>query len=376
MAMGAIDAGTLPDGVASSLRKKTMDSFILHALRNVTIFVGLLLGGAQASRAESLPALGADISKTSVSGLSSGAFMAVQFQVAYSKTVSGAGVIAGGPFGCAYTPGTEHNPNYALVLIENAARALTQCMQDNGVPAASELVDRAASLAKADKIDPLEGLAADRVYLFWGGRDTTVTRPVMNAANEFFIKAGVPAANIIFEENKKAAHAFVTEDSGLPCGAPGAPYVNDCDYDQARAVLTQIRGPLKPAGKVVDANYVTFNQESFTKGFYEPGFSHEGVAYIPSDCREHPGCSVHVVFHGCEQGRKLVGDDVVKGAGYAKWAEGNRLIVLFPQVEPGPLNPKGCWDWWGYTGPRFLEREAPQMLAVRRMLERLGSPAS
>ncbi|NJM35291.1 MAG: hypothetical protein HC850_11920 [Rhodomicrobium sp.] len=49
-------------------------------------------------------------------------------------------------------------------------------------------------------------------------------------------------------------------------------------------------------------------------------------------------------------------------------------MLLFPQVEPTTLNPNGCWDWWGYTGPQFLERDAPQMVAVKRMLDRLTSP--
>ena len=41
-----------------------------------------------------------------VSGLSSGGFFAHQFHVAFSKLVQGAGIIAGGPFGC-----VENIPN-------------------------------------------------------------------------------------------------------------------------------------------------------------------------------------------------------------------------------------------------------------------------
>ena len=69
--------------------------------------------------------------------------------------------------------------------------------------------------------------------------------------------------------------------------------------------------------------------------------------------------------------------------GYNRWAPSNALIVLYPQtvarygVGGWPasfvLNPNACWDWWGYTGPHFLERDAPQMLAVHRMLDQLGS---
>ena len=48
-----------------------------------------------------LPALGAELGATSVSGLSAGAFMASQFQIAHSRIVIGAGIVAGGPYGCA-----------------------------------------------------------------------------------------------------------------------------------------------------------------------------------------------------------------------------------------------------------------------------------
>ena len=53
--------------------------------------------------AEQLPALGADLSATSVSGLSSGAYMAGQIEVAHSSQIVGAGIVAGGPFACAET---------------------------------------------------------------------------------------------------------------------------------------------------------------------------------------------------------------------------------------------------------------------------------
>src|SRR5687767_11315402 len=41
-----------------------------------------------------------DRAVVTVSGLSSGAFFAHQFHVAYSSLVEGAGLIAGGPYGC------------------------------------------------------------------------------------------------------------------------------------------------------------------------------------------------------------------------------------------------------------------------------------
>src|SRR4051794_11105406 len=57
-----------------------------------------LPGGAQTVN---LPALKVDTTQISVSGLSSGGFMAVQFEVAYSASLKGAGAIAAGPYDCA-----------------------------------------------------------------------------------------------------------------------------------------------------------------------------------------------------------------------------------------------------------------------------------
>jgi poly(3-hydroxybutyrate) depolymerase len=73
-----------------------------------------------------------------------------------------------------------------------------------------------------------------------------------------------------------------------------------------------------------------------------------------------------------------VGDAFIKESGFARWADTNRLIVLFPQVAASPINPQGCWDWWGYTGSQYLTRDAPQIAAVNRMLDSLqasGGPA-
>src|SRR5262245_26009489 len=48
-----------------------------------------------------LPSYNVDINQTSVSGLSAGAYMAVQFDIAFSSMLRGAGIIAGGPYYCA-----------------------------------------------------------------------------------------------------------------------------------------------------------------------------------------------------------------------------------------------------------------------------------
>lgn len=326
-------------------------------------------------KAAPLPALGADTSRISVSGLSSGGYMAGQFQVAYSKLVIGSGIVAGGPYACAYAPGAEAQAVWLSALTMNALRAQGQCMADSGtffsaIPTALELLGRAKTLEKAGKIDALANLHNHKVYLFWGGRDDRVVQGVVTRAVDFYQRAGVPTDNISFVTLPTAAHAFVTDELGLACGTKGSPYLNDCDYDQAGAILTRIHGPLKPAGLEVESSFVSFDQTPYSSAGTDAMLADTGMAYIPANCRKNEGCGVHVAFHGCEQGGDAF-TTFVKNAGYARWAESNRLIVLFPRVRTGRLNPKGCWDWWGYTGPQFLERDAPQMLAVRQMIDQL-----
>src|SRR5215471_3577712 len=62
------------------------------------IIVGIAPAAAQS---DALSAFNADIRESSISGISSGAFMAVQFAVAWSSVVTGVGVVAGGPYYCA-----------------------------------------------------------------------------------------------------------------------------------------------------------------------------------------------------------------------------------------------------------------------------------
>ena len=70
-----------------------------------------------------------------------------------------------------------------------------------------------------------------------------------------------------------------------------------------------------------------------------------------------------------------MGDAVTVGAGYNRWAETNRIIVLYPQTHATWSNPNACWDWWGYTGTVYATKAGVQMAAVHRMLLALaGKP--
>jgi hypothetical protein len=324
-----------------------------------------------------LPALAARIDDTSVSGISSGAYMAGQFQFAHSELVSGAAVIAGGPYGCAESVFADAIPGPGAAFL-NLSKAVNGCMLNAlmmfGIPNEELLIDKAERRAERGLIGPLDKVRSDKVYLFAGTEDRTVVPPIVRTAASFYAKLGVPRSQIKLIDTLAAGHAFVTEDKGLACDRTGKPFVVDCDYDQAADLLTHIYGELQPRASQLSGTYVVFDQRPFTRDLADHGLAERGIAYVPKTCAGGEQCRVHIGFHGCAQNRATVGDAFVTGTGLERWADTNRLIVLFPQTATTPLNPQACWDWWGYTGHEYLTRQAPQIIAVHRMLERLGSP--
>ena len=86
-------------------------------------------------------------------------------------------------------------------------------------------------------------------------------------------------------------------------------------------------------------------------------------------------CRLHIAFHGCRQGADQGGEAFVRDAGYNRWADAHGLVVLYPQARRSlllPMNPEGCWDWWGYSGARYAVRDGPQVGAVRAMVRALA----
>lgn len=309
---------------------------------------------------DELPALRLARDSLTVSGVSAGGYMAVQYQVAYSAAVAGAGIVAAGPWYCAEG---------------SVGAALGRCMK-GGEPAPDvpALVAAARQAAAEGRIDDVQGLAPDRIWVFHGTNDDVVRRPVTDALVAFY-RAFVPAGNIRYETDIAAAHGFPTLDEGLRCDASGEPWLNDCDYDAAGELLQHLYGPLRPPQDTPDARLRAFDQYRYADRGTSSTLERTGYVYVPQRCAAGATCRIHVAFHGCRQGTAFVGRAFVRNAGYNRWAEANDIVVLYPQVASSlvaPLNPQGCWDWWGYTGADYASRGGAQLASVHRMLEALG----
>ncbi len=307
-----------------------------------------------------LPRLDIDPQSVTVSGVSSGGYMATQFQVAHGALIAGAAVVAAGPYYC-----SEGQLGLAL------ERCMTAAREAIPVPA---LVSAARALAASGEIDALETLAADRVWVFHGTLDETVSAGVTQSLVDFY-REFIAAPQIAFEFDTTAAHTFPTLASGTDCAVAESPYVGACGFDGAGALLRQMYGTLEPRSDA-GSGLRRFDQRPYRERSGSAGLADEGLLFLPSACATHARCRLHIVFHGCRQGMEFVEDHFASLAGYNEWAESNAIVVLYPQVRSTfvPLNPRGCWDWWGYEGPEFATRNGPQIRAVRAMIDDIMEP--
>eukprot|EP00162_Nutomonas_longa_P009852 comp19532_c0_seq1/m.37193 comp19532_c0_seq1/g.37193 ORF comp19532_c0_seq1/g.37193 comp19532_c0_seq1/m.37193 type:complete len:320 (-) comp19532_c0_seq1:76-1035(-) len=292
-----------------------------------------------------------------VSGLSAGAFMAVQYHVAYSSQVAGAAVFAGGPFYCA-----QNMVEYAL----------TSCMSTPFLLDIDPLIKATASFAQDGSIDPVAGIKNDRVFLYSGTGDTVVKTDVVKKAGDYYVKFGAQVSSVF---NISSEHCIPTVNYGNSCGDLGSPYINKCDFDGAGAALQylfnrKLNAPTTP----VSNNFVTIDQTKyFPNGDSVSGLNDQGYVYVPSACQNGASCALHIDFHGCNQDPDQLGMTYVQHAGYADWAETNNIIVLFPQAkEEMPSNMEGCFDWWGYGSSDYATQKGPQMATVKAMADALS----
>lgn len=354
--------------------------------------------------------------QVSISGISSGAAMAVQFAVAHSKTVRGVAEIAGPGWGCAQG---------------RISQAVNDCLCTRD-PLPSR-VDQARSLAKQGLIDPLhddkpQGLS--RAFVFHSMGDATVLAP-SGQASVSFLTDFIGAAPIVDwgngqDDSDHAGHGFIAPTGGDACRADGheQTYVRHCGgEDNARDLFKALYPdvPTTPADRVADipdADLQPFDQQPYidaVKGkgayiapddlafYFWPTRSERrqnldmaatGYVYVPPSCRMADAhCRVHIALHGCKQDARVFAQQ----AGYDNWAEHYRVIVVYPALQPSgsPVseacsagevstwldsawakpNPNGCWDWWGYLdggdNTRYLTKAAPQMQVLERIIEAL-----
>ena len=335
-----------------------------------------------------------DADSVTVSGLSSGGFFAHQFHIAFSSLVTGAGILAGGPYGCVEV---IDNPFWPFKKLDKTSAAVVACTHTLGSrfwglrpkpPTANDVHQLIDATYKDGEIDDPANLANDRVWLFRGELDAVVPEAVAGSLADLYSRLGVDDAALHVEmgdPDRPVNHGMPVDsfsgESRFPprdCEIYEVPFVIECGYDAAGLMLrhlypeTFVDVPEDPH----DAGSLhAFDQTAFYEASASAGLSGVGYIYVPNACRSNE-CRLHVAFHGCRQnvdaqGQDRIHDDFIRDAGYNRWAAANMIVVLYPQATAAAGNPRACWDFWGYSGDEWRTRDGVQMRAVNAMINQL-----
>jgi poly(3-hydroxybutyrate) depolymerase len=338
---------------------------IICTLRHVMLALGvlaLLCVSGHAQTVSPLNAYNVNPNTVTVAGISSGGFMAVQLQIAYSKRIFGTAVFAGGPYDCA-----EDSSNLAQ----------GQCESGNGIPLQT-LLDYTNTQAANGTIDPTSEVASKPIYMFSGTNDTTVHQAVMDALKQYYLNY-TSASNVTYNNNTAAAHAWISPAGPNSCSSSFIPYINDCGLDPEQSFLTLFYGTLEPKSTgPLGGSYIQFDQNAFVASGHAKDISMDstGWVYVPANCKAGQACRLVVALHGCLQYPGIIQQQFVQKSGINEWADTNNIIVLYPQATSSfsnPSNPLGCWDWWGYSSPNYALKSAPQMTAIMAMVSQITS---
>jgi hypothetical protein len=383
----------------------------------------------------------------SISGISSGGFMAAQMATIYSSQFSHIGVVAGGYFGCARNHyqeqmelsrknlqgltvffSAEFDPlsiwkgdlKHALQLapLNPLYQALSICMQKPNL--ALPMQEQLEELEGKKLIDRRENLKNQKYLIYHGKKDSVVLPEMQNIHKDFLTTAGVLPENIqILSSN--GGHNFPTDKkSNGPCSAQSVPYLAHCKLDLAGEIL---RKALNKSELLRSAHPIAklYKVSQFVDGVKPNSIAEYGYLAASQSCLENPtSCHLHVALHGCEmsdsfdenfdklyaqsaQRRYLQMRDketaamapwlrlpyieqrkpkmgalkFAQGAGYLDYvSDENRLMVLFPQtwigIENYPGNPKGCWDWYGYTGADYLTNQGAEPAWLMKFIQQVA----
>ncbi|GHG77198.1 depolymerase [Alishewanella longhuensis] len=328
--------------------------FISSILLNSVAFSAEALNDS-ASAAESLPSLNL-ASEITLSGLSSGAYMAGQYHQAFAEEVSGVAMLAAGPVYCAQN---------------NLQQAIGHCMANpQSAPDLAAIEQTLTMLREQGLLAPLTAVVKSRVWILNGSADQTVLPQVgMALANQYANWLTPAQLNIVSDQ--PFAHHFPTDQPDLtPCDKSESPFLATCGYDAAGKFLSHLLNKTLTRAAVPSGQLYQLNQHQLAPAS-QGQLAEFGYAYIPAACQQGSLCQLHVSFHGCRQDASQIGAAYVTKTGLNAYADANQLVMLYPQVEKSTLNPFGCWDWWGYSGANYLSKEGAQLTAVKQLIDAL-----
>lgn len=296
-----------------------------------------------------------------VSGISAGACMAVQFQYAWSSIVKGAGIIASAPYQCS----------------GGSLEGAELCLNAPELESASSLYTGLEINAAAGTIDPLSNVANQTIFLFSGVYDTVV--PQTNMDNVYSMLEMAHASRVTKFFNYSAEHAWITDKYGNSCSSLGSPYINNCGLDFAHVFLKQAFHDMNQMwndtmAPLLTNNFYTFDQTQFGASS-SISMANTGYMYVPEQCKSATAkCHLHLNWHGCTQDANSLGMEYVLFTELNEWAESNNIVILYPQATANILqdNPNACFDWWGFVDSNYATKDGTQVDIFRQMITKFG----
>ena len=336
---------------------------LARALGPLPVAVLLLAGCAAAD--PPLPRLQVAPGRVAVLGLSSGGYQAAQAHLAFAERIDGAVIVSAGPVGCAGG---------------DLGQALGPCMAAaSGPPDVDALAARVRERAAQGALAPLSALAGDRVLVMHAADDPTVSPTVGRAGHDLYaaLAADAPGLQLHWDGERRYGHSWPTLDRGTACGAGTEPWIGACGVDAAADAFAWLYGEAAtPAAAEPTGELRRFDQRALAAEVADPVLADTGYLYLPPACAAGQPCGLLVAFHGCQQSAEQIGEAFVRDAGLNRWADAYQVAVLYPQTRSSylPLNPKACWDWWGYTGADYDTRRGAQLRWLANALDALGAP--
>lgn len=293
-----------------------------------------------------------DPKSVTISGLSSGAFMAHQMMIIHSELFLGSGTFAGGPFNCSRG---------------NSQRAQELCMTLPELVQSKDLITDIESFYNAGWINNPADLENKKIFIFHGTVDPTIAPVASTKIEEIYshFKSQIQSVR-----NIPAGHGFPTVHTDQKCEATKTPWLNNCQYDGAGEMLKWFYGKLNAPMDSFSENIFTFDQLEFSN--LSPALAQEGHIYVPKNCLAgNKFCKLHLALHGCLQNSQFVGNDFISKSGYNQWAESNNIVVVYPATQSTRSNPNGCWDWFGATDKKFNTKDGIQIKFLEKIITQL-----
>lgn len=413
---------------------------IFHKLATL-VLLPIVMAGCQRNEPDSVNVSSPQqlqYTDVSVSGVSSGAYMAAQLAVAYSSVFTGAGLIAGGPYFCAQNIPPSEIDKIKLI-----------CMNGGTIPDdIRPYVYETDARAETGDIDPTSNIAKQKIFIFNSITDQIINPGLGYLSKLYFdyYKADVVAYNALgllnpAYVNYTVAHGMPTQikhydayydasDRLLPCAPANSqlspwfpvqyergndPWLYYCPYPNEDAItldgfpmtqyiLEHLYGSLSPAkeptGTMRAIPQLDYTPYTSIAELHAHGIGENAYFYIPSQCADGTvsTCKLHVALHGCQQfperqftakagssspGAKVFGDSFYNGP-YNGVAEANNIAILYPQAynigtSQSDINPYGCWEFWPFFEEdinNYYTKSGVQMQMIEKMVDALVNPGS